>query len=133
MATPTVSKSTRRTTDIDRALAARVRERRIMLGLTQQQLAELIGVTYQQAHKYELGLNRIGVARLLAICHVLGTTVAELLADLDSKPRRSALRRDQLSIARDLAVVDGFTRTAVAEFVHKLAKRAPCGLPGSLV
>ena len=30
-----------------------------MLGLTQQQLAEMIGVTYQQAHKYERGINRV--------------------------------------------------------------------------
>src|ERR1043166_7409292 len=48
-------RSTGRTQDIDRHVGARVRERRIMLGLTQQQLADLIGVTYQQAHKYERG------------------------------------------------------------------------------
>ena len=47
-----------RAQDIDRYVGARVRERRIMLGLTQQQMAELIGVTYQQAHKYEKGINR---------------------------------------------------------------------------
>ena len=41
-----------------------MRERRIMLGLTQQQMAELIGVTYQQAHKYEKGINRIAAGRL---------------------------------------------------------------------
>ena len=35
-----------------------------MLGLTQQQMAELIGVTYQQAHKYEKGVNRIAGGRL---------------------------------------------------------------------
>ena len=43
-------RSTSRTQDIDRHVGARIRERRIMLGLTQQQLADLIGVTYQQAH-----------------------------------------------------------------------------------
>ena len=52
-------RSTGRTQDIDRHVGARVRERRIMLGLTQQQLADLIGVTYQQAHKYERGINRV--------------------------------------------------------------------------
>ena len=41
-----------RAQDIDRYVGARMRERRRMLGLTQQQMAELIGVTYQQAHKY---------------------------------------------------------------------------------
>src|SRR5260221_2257574 len=46
------------TATIDRHVGARIRERRVMLGLTPQQLAELIGVTYQQAHKYERGINR---------------------------------------------------------------------------
>jgi len=50
-------RSTSRTQDIDRHVGARIRERRIMLGLTQQQLADLIGVTYQQAHKYERGIS----------------------------------------------------------------------------
>jgi len=52
-----------RAQDIDRHVGARMRERRIMLGLTQQQMAELIGVTYQQAHKYEKGINRIASGR----------------------------------------------------------------------
>ena len=53
-----------RTQDVDRHVGARVRERRIMLGFTQQQLADLIGVTYQQAHKYERGINRVSAGRL---------------------------------------------------------------------
>jgi DNA-binding XRE family transcriptional regulator len=48
-----------RALDVDRYVSLRIRQRRIMLGLTQQQMAELIGVTYQQAHKYETGINRI--------------------------------------------------------------------------
>jgi hypothetical protein len=42
--------------DVDRYVGARFRERRILLGLTQQ-MAELTGVTFQQAHKYEKGIN----------------------------------------------------------------------------
>ena len=52
-----------------------MRERRIMLGLTQQQMAELIGVTYQQAHKYEKGINRIAGGRLYQIAQALGVDV----------------------------------------------------------
>src|ERR687898_1682057 len=65
MATVMVKSSTKpgpgraRAQDTDRHVGARMRERRIMLGLTQHQVAELIGVTYQQAHKYEKGINRI--------------------------------------------------------------------------
>ena len=56
-------KSGRSTAAIDTHVAGRIRERRIMLGLTQQQLAEIIGVTYQQAHKYERGINRVSGSR----------------------------------------------------------------------
>src|SRR3954452_23563326 len=57
--------------DVDRPVGARVRERRIMLGLTQQRLAELVGTTYQQAHKYEKGLNRVSAGRLHALARAL--------------------------------------------------------------
>src|SRR3954453_6350666 len=61
--------------DADRHVGARLRERRLSLGLTQQGLAELIGVTYQQAHKYEKGINRIAAGRLYAIAKALGVEV----------------------------------------------------------
>jgi transcriptional regulator with XRE-family HTH domain len=61
--------------DVDRHVGARMRERRIMLGLTQHQLAELIGVTYQQAHKYEKGINRVAAGRLYSIARALGVEV----------------------------------------------------------
>ena len=64
-----------RAQDIDRHVGARMRERRIMLGLTQQQTAELIGVTYQQAHKYEKGINRMAAGRLYTLAHALGVEV----------------------------------------------------------
>jgi transcriptional regulator with XRE-family HTH domain len=60
-----------RAQDVDRHLAARMRERRIMLGLPQQQLAELIGVSYQQVHKYEKGINRVPAGRLYSIALAL--------------------------------------------------------------
>jgi transcriptional regulator with XRE-family HTH domain len=59
----------------DDYVGARIRERRIMLGVTQQRLAELIGVTYQQAHKYERGLNRVSAGRLFEIGRVLNVPV----------------------------------------------------------
>ena len=64
------------TAAIDRHVGARIRERRILLGLTQQQLAELIGVTYQQAHKYERGVNRVSAGRLFQIAKVLSVPMS---------------------------------------------------------
>lgn len=64
-----------RVQDVDRHVGTRMRARRIMLGLTQQQLADLIGVTYQQAHKYERGINRIAAGRLYKVAQVLGVEI----------------------------------------------------------
>ena len=79
MANVTVKSSTKprraRAQGTDRHVGARMRERRIMLGLTQHQMAELIGVTYQQAHKYEKGINRVAAGRLYHIAQALGVEV----------------------------------------------------------
>src|SRR6476661_7543819 len=74
-----------RAQDIDRYVGARMRERRIMLGLTQQQMAELIGVTYQQAHKYEKGINRIAAGRLFTIAQALGVEVGYFFDGMDGE------------------------------------------------
>src|SRR4051812_4412633 len=58
--------------EVDRHVGVKLRERRVALGLTQQRLAELIGTTYQQLHKYEKGVNRIAAGRLHAIARTLG-------------------------------------------------------------
>jgi transcriptional regulator with XRE-family HTH domain len=65
-----------RATSMDKHVGQRIRERRIMMGLSQQQLARIIGVTYQQAHKYERGLSRISAGRLFAIAQALATEPA---------------------------------------------------------
>jgi transcriptional regulator with XRE-family HTH domain len=76
-----------RAQDVDRHVGARMRERRIMLGLTQQQMAELIGVTYQQAHKYEKGLNRVAAGRLYRVAQGLGVEVGYFFEGLETESR----------------------------------------------
>ena len=73
-----------RAQDVDRHVGARMRERRIMLGLTQQQMAVLIGVTYQQAHKYEKGINRVAAGRLYSIAQALGVEVSYFFEGLQT-------------------------------------------------
>jgi transcriptional regulator with XRE-family HTH domain len=73
-----------RAQDIDRHIGGRLRQRRVMNGLTQQALADLIGVTYQQAHKYESGVNRISAGRLYIIARVLGVDVGFFYEGLQS-------------------------------------------------
>jgi transcriptional regulator with XRE-family HTH domain len=106
-AAPAPRRSTGRTQDIDRHVGARVRERRIMLGLTQQQLADLIGVTYQQAHKYERAINRVSAGRLFEIAQVLSVPVSYFFDGLEQEGDRSVSPRERmcLELARNFAQI----------------------------
>jgi transcriptional regulator with XRE-family HTH domain len=111
--------------DVDRYVGARIRERRIMLGLTQQQMAELIGVTYQQAHKYEKGINRVAAGRLCGIAGALGVEVGYFYEGLQtgggSVP--SPNQRMLLDLARNfLSIPDPKHRDAVAKLAPALAE-----------
>jgi transcriptional regulator with XRE-family HTH domain len=100
-------RSSGRTQDIDRYVGARIRERRIMLGLTQQQLADLIGVTYQQAHKYERGINRVSAGRLFEVAQVLNVPVNYFFDGLDQENDRAISPRERmcLELARNFAQI----------------------------
>jgi transcriptional regulator with XRE-family HTH domain len=102
-----MKRTTTRTQDVDRHVGARIRERRIMLGLTQQQLADLIGVTYQQAHKYERGINRVSAGRLFEVARVLSVPVGYFFEGLESEGTRptSARERMCLELARNFAQI----------------------------
>jgi transcriptional regulator with XRE-family HTH domain len=106
-ATPSPRRSTSRSQDVDRHVGARVRERRIMLGLTQQQLADLIGVTYQQAHKYERAINRVSAGRLFEIALVLSVPVSYFFDGLQQDGDRGASPRERmcLELARNFAQI----------------------------
>ena len=56
---------------VDKHVGSRIRLRRNILHLTQQQMADLLGLTFQQVQKYEKGLNRVGASRLWDISRVL--------------------------------------------------------------
>jgi transcriptional regulator with XRE-family HTH domain len=61
---------------VDRKVGQRVRSRRLEVGMSQERLAELLGVTFQQVQKYEKGVNRIAVSRLWDIATALELPVA---------------------------------------------------------
>ena len=60
----------------DKHVGARVRMRRIMLAMSQEHLADALGITYQQVQKNEKGANRIGASRLQQLSHILQVPVA---------------------------------------------------------
>jgi transcriptional regulator with XRE-family HTH domain len=63
------------------AIGARLRTRRRQLGLSQSDLAERLGVSFQQVQKYERGANRVAASTLLAAAEALGVTVGWLVGE----------------------------------------------------
>lgn len=61
---------------VDTHVGSRVRMRRLMLGLSQEKLADGLGLTFQQVQKYEKGTNRIGASRLQQMSHILQVPVS---------------------------------------------------------
>lgn len=104
--------------DIDRVVGQNIHRRRRKLKLTQEKLAELLGVTFQQVQKYEKGVNRVSAGRLYEIAGVLevpvefffdgadtvvSSGVAELAEDIDDT---------QLAVLSDevLHLIDAFQK-----------------------
>lgn len=74
--------------DIDVHLGKRLRRRRRLLGLTQQQLAGTVGVRFQQIQKYECGANRISASRLWQLSEALEVPVGYFYDGLSDASRR---------------------------------------------
>jgi transcriptional regulator with XRE-family HTH domain len=70
---------------IDRKVGQRVRSRRLEIGMSQERLAELLGVTFQQVQKYEKGVNRIAVSRLWDIANALELSVCRFFDGLGAR------------------------------------------------
>src|SRR6266487_5900838 len=87
----------------DRHIGSRVRMRRKMLAMSQTQLADALGVTYQQVQKNERGTNRIGASRLQQISHILQVPIAFFF---EGAPNASALRSNGSALS--MAQIDDF-------------------------
>ena len=74
-AAPAEERNARQANLIDEHVGARVRLRRMLLGMSQEKLGESLGLTFQQVQKYEKGVNRIGASRLFDLAQVLGVPV----------------------------------------------------------
>jgi transcriptional regulator with XRE-family HTH domain len=93
---------------IDVEVAKRVRTLRLRRGLSQTELSEALGVTFQQVQKYERGANRISAGRLYQIAKVLGVPVAFFFADF--KGRRGGTPAQALAVDFEFLQTGGAMR-----------------------
>jgi transcriptional regulator with XRE-family HTH domain len=119
-----------RTKRIDAHVGERIRLRRTELGLTQEQLAEALDVSYQQIQKYETGANRVSAGRILEIARKLGVDVGyffEGLSDDDAglPLEHGGRQRAAIELVRKFGQIkDPEVRAAIAGLVKTIVDRA---------
>ena len=142
-----MEKNARRANPIDAHVGGRVRLRRMLLGMSQEKLADQLGLTFQQVQKYEKGINRIGASRLFELSQLLGVGVAFFYEDAPSAnggvaatpgfaeaPSENYIvdflnTREGLDLNRAfMRITDPKVRRSIIELVRTLAGEADQGL-----
>jgi transcriptional regulator with XRE-family HTH domain len=126
------------TGSIDKEVGSRVRMRRVSIGMSQEKLGDMLGLTFQQVQKYEKGMNRISVARLIEIAKILGVDIHFFLNGVTStkvtpgfaEENPPAYVADMMSTPEGLQLVRNFTgiknpkiRKSIAQLVASLASQ----------
>jgi transcriptional regulator with XRE-family HTH domain len=116
---------------LDAVVGTRIRALRVSRGLSQSDLAEQIGVTFQQVQKYEKGANRVGASRLSQIADVLGVAVGELFeqsrqrsSDADS-PFKLLVEPGAVRVLKAyVQTTDPRLRRAIVNLIEGIASRS---------
>jgi transcriptional regulator with XRE-family HTH domain len=114
---------------IDIDVGARIRARRVFLGLSQTKLATALGLTFQQVQKYERGDNRVSASTLVRVAGALDTSVAALVGEDGARTEKPMFRHLAMPGAFDLLdafakIADPEVRRAVVRLTKTLAKAA---------
>ena len=93
---------------VDVHVGKRIRHRRWMIGMTQQQLAEKVGIKFQQIQKYETGANRVSASRLWDISQAMEIPVSFCFEGLESQVEDEHVVGDMLSDKEALQLVRAY-------------------------
>lgn len=115
---------------IDRHVGERIRSRRAELGMTQHDLASLLGISYQQVQKYETGANRVSAGRLYEVARQLGSSVGFFFEGLEGQASdtvnemaHGGTNRTTIDLARNFGRLDNNSiRGAISTLVRALAE-----------
>jgi transcriptional regulator with XRE-family HTH domain len=128
--------ATKSSNPTDKHVGARVRLRRLMLGMSQTKLGDAVGLTFQQIQKYEKGANRIGASRLQHLAHILHVPIPFFFEGLpgasgeDAAPPAPPYVDDFLASSDGLSLTKYFTRIkepklqrSIVDLVEQIAAR----------
>ena len=111
---------------IDVHVGSRLRMRRMILGMSQEKLAEAFGLTFQQVQKYEKGVNRMGASRLQQAAHILDVSVPFFFEGapggykLEEDAPSSAYVNEFVSSEDGLRLIKAFMRIARPAMRHRI-------------
>ena len=110
---------------IDVHVGNRIRLRRTLLGMSQERLAEQIGLTFQQVQKYERGANRVSASKLWEIAGALRTPVAYFydgLGDQDAATAQRDAAQDFMLSSEGIELMAAFPRIQEASIRRKIVE-----------
>jgi transcriptional regulator with XRE-family HTH domain len=94
---------------VDAHVGKRIRHRRWMVGMTQQQLADKVGIKFQQIQKYETGMNRVSASRLWDVADALGVSISFFFEGLtDGQVAAGAPQGDMMADKEALELVRSY-------------------------
>jgi transcriptional regulator with XRE-family HTH domain len=115
------------TSSLDQEIGRRIRGRRLALGISQERLGDLLGLTFQQVQKYEKGTNRISASRLHEIARILKVPVdsfyrEERSASPEPDPLMFLATREGADLARAFGAIRSHeARRALVEYAKAAA------------
>ncbi len=129
---------------VDAHVGYRVRLRRMLIGMSQERLGELLGLTFQQVQKYERGINRIGAGRLFEVAEILGVPISFFYEGVDGVQApaengngsgHSSAVMDFLSSSEGIQLSSAFmgikdvkVRRRILDLVRTISGESPAGI-----
>jgi transcriptional regulator with XRE-family HTH domain len=93
---------------VDAHVGKRIRHRRWMVGMTQQQLADKVGIKFQQIQKYETGMNRVSASRLWDVADALGVSISFFFEGLGDGQAAQQAQGDMMADKEALELVRSY-------------------------
>ncbi len=112
---------------VDVHVGGRVRARRTLIGMSQEDLGKRVGLTFQQIQKNEKGLNRIGASRLWQFSLILGQPISWFFEGIGERERKGddpLAKRETLKLVRYLSACDPDVQKHLVALVNTVAGKA---------
>ncbi len=126
MAKKSAKSNQRKVQDSDKLIGERIRQRRNQIGMSQEELGEALGVSFQQVQKYEKGANRVSSGRLLDIASALECSINGLLGGVSDKGAKITPESQFAASREGVAIINAMARIDSIDLRRQVIRLAEC-------